>query len=157
MNRIALFLSLLLLACNGNDRPPKPDNLISENKMSDILYDVFVLNSAKGMNKKLLENNGIFPQDYVYKKHNIDSLQFAKSNEYYAYDVKTYEAIIDKVKQRIEKEKEIYDAIVLKEQKTKDSINETKSKAKLQDTIQKDSILKPKDSLRLLKKVLKQK
>ena len=90
--------------------------------MSEIIYDVFLLNAAKGINKRILEKNGILPQDYVYKKYNIDSLQFAVSNDYYSYDTETYEAIMRKVKLKIEFEKKLNDSINEKEEKTKDSL-----------------------------------
>lgn len=122
-NFLILSIVILLIGCNSSDRPKKPDNLISQDKMSDIIYDVFLLNSAKGINKKVLENTGVLPQDYVFQKHNIDSLQFALSNNYYAYDAKTYEDIMKKVKERIDTDKVIVDALVLKENKTKDSLN----------------------------------
>ncbi len=87
------------------------------------MYDVFLLNAAKGINKKILEKNGISPQEYVYKKHNIDSLQFALSNNYYSYDTKTYEKIMENVKIKIEADKVIVDALSAKEKKTTDSLN----------------------------------
>lgn len=132
---ILIYVGILLVACSGSDRPAKPDNLISENKMSEVIYDIFVMNAAKGINKIVLENHGIMPQEYVYKKHNIDSLQFAKSNDYYSYDTKTYEAIIDKVKQKLEAEKAKNEVISLKEDKTKDSLFKIKVKSKKPDSI----------------------
>ena len=103
-NLIYILIGFLLFGC-GSDRPEKPDNLIPKEKMSEIIYDVFVLNAAKGINKRILEQRGVFPQDYVYKKYHIDSLQFALSNDYYSYDTKTYEDIMAQVKQKIPTEK----------------------------------------------------
>ena len=79
---ILLFLSCL--ACS--DKPKKPDNLISETKMEAVLYDLYMINSAKGVNRKLLEKNGFVPETYILTKHNVDSLQFAESNNYYAFE-----------------------------------------------------------------------
>lgn len=132
---IFIFVCVLLLRCGNSDRPEKPENLISKDKMSDVIYDVFVLNAAKGINNRILENHGIMPQEYVYKKHNIDSLQFAKSNDYYAYDIKIYESIMEKVKQKLEAEKAKNEALILKEEKTKDSLNKVRAKAKKTDSI----------------------
>ncbi len=123
------------MGCGNSDRPAKPENLISKDKMSEVIYDVFVLNAAKGINKRILENHGIMPQEYVYKKHKIDSLQFAKSNDYYAYDTKIYESIMEKVKQKLEVQKAKNEAIILKEEKTKDSLNIIREKAKKPDSI----------------------
>lgn len=110
IQRISLLLFVLgiCLACNKIEKPEKPDNLIDKNKMVDILFDVFVYNSAKGMDKRVLENNNVTPDVFIFKKYNIDSLQFVKSNEYYAYDLKVYEELINKVEAKINAQKELY-------------------------------------------------
>ncbi len=153
---IYIVFGILIIGCGDSDRPTKPDNLISKEKMSDIIYDVFLLNAAKGVNKVVLEKNGILPQEYVFQKYNIDSLQFALSNDYYSYDTQVYEGIMEKVKLKIEQEKKINDSINSKEEKTKDSLrsarvktNDTLSKMKIQkikaDTISPiESKMKPK-------------
>ena len=110
IKRISLlvFIFGLCFACNKIEKPNKPDNLIDKNKMVDILFDVFVFNAAKGTNKSLLEKNNVTPDVYIYKKYQIDSLQFVKSNEYYAYDIKVYEEIINKVEAKIKAKKDKY-------------------------------------------------
>lgn len=127
---VYILIGFLIFGCGNSDRPSKPDNLISETKMSEIIYDVFVLNSAKGINRRILEQNGILPEDYVYEKHGIDSLQFANSNDYYSYDTKIYERIMSTVKQKIESEKKINEVLVEREEKTNDSLKAIKLKSK---------------------------
>ncbi len=102
---IIAVICLLVLACNETDKPKQPDNLISKEKMSEILHDLYIINAAKGVNRKLLETNGFVPETYVLTKYNIDSTQFANSNAYYAFDTDTYKTIVDQVKERLEKEK----------------------------------------------------
>ncbi|MFC4723166.1 DUF4296 domain-containing protein [Geojedonia litorea] len=130
MKYVICFLVCLFLACKGVERPKKPDNLIAKEKMADILFDVFILNSAKGINKRVLETNGIMPEKFIFEKYNIDSAQFANSNDFYAYDVKTYEAIINSVLERIEREKKIYEQLDKEEAKERqrkaDSIREAR-------------------------------
>lgn len=129
-----LILGLFVVACTSTQRPKKPDNLIPKDQMSAILYDLFTINAAKGVNRKLLEKNGFVPETYVLTKYSIDSLQFADSNDYYAYDNQEYKAIIEKVKARLEKEKEGHEAVRDEEQEAKksrtDSINQLKKKEK---------------------------
>jgi hypothetical protein len=131
---VIMVLSLLVISCNGNGRPKKPDNLISKNKMSEVLYDLYVINAAKGVNKKLLEANGFRPETYILTKHSIDSLQFVDSNMYYAFDIDVYEAIIDKVKARLEKEKVEFEEVQKAEGKAakrrRDSLSDIKYKIK---------------------------
>ena len=112
--------------------------------MIDILFDVFVLNAAKATEKKALEENNVTPDSYIYNKYQIDSLQFVMSNEYYAYDIKEYEEIIEKVEEKIKAKKAIYqkEIDIEEERRTKrlDSIK------KIGDT------LKPKKKLKAFKK-----
>ena len=155
------LLLLLIFSCKNNsiDKPKKPDNLIPKDTMVEILYDVSLVSSAKGVNKKLMEEKGILPEDYIYKKHNIDSLQFALSNEYYAFNLKTYEDIYKSVKIKLEKDKNHFQKLIEIEQKTKDSLNKIKKKAKdsLKKTQKFDPINEIKNSnlkkTRLLKKI----
>ncbi|WP_026754722.1 DUF4296 domain-containing protein [Sediminibacter sp. Hel_I_10] len=128
--KVILYLMLigLFLGCDNASRPKKPDDLISEDKMADILYEVFIINAAKGTAKGILEDNGIFPEQYVFEKYDIDSLQFAKSNAYYSYDIKTYDEIMSQVDTIIKINKDKYQAQIdlemdLKKQK-KDSIKQ---------------------------------
>lgn len=128
MNRFLVYilLSFFVLSCSDIDKPKKPNNLLSKNKMIDIITDISLVNAAKGMNSKLLDDKKINPVRYVYEKHGIDSTQFAENSNYYAYDIKEYEDIYVQVKQRLEKEKQKYKELEEKEKKKKDSIKESK-------------------------------
>lgn len=114
---VFIIVLLSLSGCGGIDKPKKPENLISQDKMVKILHDLNVLNAAKGVNKKVLELNGISPMDYIYSKYEIDSLQFAESNTFYAYDLKIYKSIIERVKAQLEAEKALYENEDKKEDK----------------------------------------
>ena len=63
--------------------------------MVDIFFDITVLEAMKSQTTLVLETNKINPNTYIYKKYNIDSLQFANSDKYYASDVNKYKAIFD--------------------------------------------------------------
>jgi hypothetical protein len=132
-----ILLVLVLFSCNNNKiiRPQKPDNLMSKNKMVAVLYDMSLLNAAKGSNKKILENKGIYPRNFVFEKHKIDSLQFTESNNYYAFKPKVYEEIYERVRLKLKKEKDTYQAILDTEKKERDSI--AKIKKIKQDSIKK--------------------
>ncbi len=131
MRHIFYILILIsLVGCSSGDRPKKPKDLIAKDKMSDIMYDLYILNAAKGVNRKLLELNGIMPADYIYEKYGIDSLQFAVSNTYYSYDTEVYTSIIDKMKAQLEKDKELYEKLTKEEQKVEDSLKNIEKKLK---------------------------
>ncbi|WP_400076314.1 DUF4296 domain-containing protein [Winogradskyella sp. R77965] len=141
---VILVLIGMVVACDGSDRIKKPDNLISKQKMSNILYDLYVINAAKGVNRKLLEKNGFAPETYVLTKYDIDSAQFASSNSYYAHNTEVYQDIIKKVKARLEKEKETYEEI---RQKETDSVKAKRDSVMEIGKKKKDSIKKAIDSL----------
>lgn len=130
-----LFLILLLISCGseGKKRVKKPSDLISKNTMVDIIYDMSIISAAKGVNRKLMEQEGLHPEKYIYDKYNIDSVQFAQSNEYYAFDLDAYEQIYSKVKVKLENNKKLYSDLVQIEQKQKDSIN--KIQRQLRDSL----------------------
>jgi len=104
---------LVSIGCNSNriEKPKKPKNLIKKQDMVNILYDMSIVTASKGVNKKLLEENGILPEDFIYEKHGIDSAQFALSNEFYAYNLEDYKEIFDDVKKRLAEEKKVLDSI----------------------------------------------
>ena len=140
-----IVVALTILSCDRTEKPTVPENLISKEKMVEVLYDVYILNAAKGASKTVLEKNGIFPEDYVFKKHNIDSLQFAESNAYYGFYVEEYEAILEQLELKIDANREQYQILIDKE--VEDRKRRQDSIKKLADTLTVKK--KPKPSNRL--------
>lgn len=160
LKRFLVYFVLLFIAtsCYRYDAPKKPKHLISKDKMVDVLLDIRLLSSANGVNKQTLEKKNLQPESYIYTKHKIDSLQFAESNNYYAYYVKDYEEIYTKVKDSLEVLKAHYSELLKEEaeiKKQKDSIRVISNKKKrdsIRATLKKDSLLKP-----VLKKIKEEK
>jgi hypothetical protein len=106
MRKISFLFGLLFLAFGcGNSAVRKPDNLIDEGKMVEIIYDLSLLEAIKSQKPIVLETSQVNPNTYIYKKYKIDSVQFAKSNAYYASDIKAYKEIYEKVSKRLEEHK----------------------------------------------------
>lgn len=148
LQRFLIFfcVTLLLSACYGNKKPSKPENLISKKDMVNILMDIKIMASAAGNNKAILDENGIYQEDYIYKKYNIDSLQFALSNEYYSYYMVEYESIYAKVQDSLSILKEVYlkqNELEAEKKRIQDSIAKIAS-----DTILKDKKLLIKEELK---------
>ena len=102
------FIILILFGCNENIRKIAiPDNLISEEKMVDVIYEMTLISVSKGVNRRILENNGVIPEKYIFEKYNIDSLQFALSNEFYSNDLNSYLNIYNRVKLKLQENKQI--------------------------------------------------
>ena len=115
-----LFFSLLVLSCSKNP-VPKPDNLLDEEVMVDIIFDISVLQATDGsMPNKLFENN-IKMDQYIFEKYKIDSLTYRQNQNYYAADTRKYKKIYKKVIERLEEEKIKLDGT------NKDSIGDSKN------------------------------
>ena len=103
-----IYIFLIFYSCGSlTDENVKPNNLIPEDKMIDILYDMSLISVSKGINKRILENNGLKPKKYILKKYNIDSLQFVDSNEYYSKDLEIYLSIYEEVLNKLQLNREI--------------------------------------------------
>ena len=157
---ISLFaLAVLFLSCN-KDLVEKPDNLIDKKVMGDILYDLSILEALKYQDPNSLYKNGINPKTYIYKKYKIDSLQFAKSNAYYAADYREYKKMYDDLNDRLGKENTALELIVKKEEKKEAALKKAKAK-KVMDSIKKanknknSKIKTKKDSIAQKKRDLK--
>lgn len=156
IKQVLIYLSVIVLvvAC-GSGGPKKPKNLISKNDMVNILIDARLLSSANSASKDIMEQRGLKLDSYVFDKYGIDSLQFAESNTYYAYYIKDYEEIYNKVTDSLERLKTALNEQKIKEEKEqkkreKDSINALKAKDSLDVTVKKDSLTED-----VLKKKLK--
>lgn len=141
VKRSFLILGILLIMVACGNGPKKPKNLISKEEMVSILIDAKLISSANSVNRKVMQENGIFPDSYVFNKYDIDSIQFAESNAYYTYRVKDYEEIYEIVKDSLERLKAQYE-----EQQDKE-IKEAEKRRK--DSL--NAVLKKNDSLKLLK------
>ena len=119
-----IFLSIVIISALfscGEEVVEKPVNLISKDKMIDILYDLAIINAAKSSGPTVMENMNFEPMDYIYNKYQVDSAQFVNSDLYYASLPLEYEDIYKKLENRITDEKERF--VKLGERK-KDSLIE---------------------------------
>ena len=136
----AVFCAILI-NCQSVDEPQKPDNLIKEDCMAELLSEIAFLKAAKGSFKKKMEIEGMDPQTYILEKYSIDSLTFTQSNDWYSHHLKTYEKIFEDVKMNIklatiENDRLKREADSLK--KAQDSINKLSEKKK--DSIQNEEL-----------------
>ena len=97
---IVVTILCTLLSCKETALP-KPKNLIDKDVMVEILYDIAIIEAIKVSQPFSLEAKGISAKTYIYKKYKVDSIQFAKSDKFYATDVqqytKIYQQVIDKI------------------------------------------------------------
>lgn len=102
MKNVSILICCVFLFMGCNSSVEKPKNLIEKDKMIDILYDISLLEAIKTQNI----NGGLsskMSNEYIYKKYKIDSVQFSKSNKYYASDFEEYKSMFEAVKEKLNK------------------------------------------------------
>lgn len=138
MNKIIIVvLAFLVLSCSTSTIE-KPEKLIDQATMENILYDLAMLQAIKGHSPKKLPENSINPKTYIFQKYKIDSIQFAQSNQYYSSDIAGYKKMHDNVIAKITEEKKIVDTQIKKELNSKQK-KSTASIPKKSDTISKET------------------
>jgi Domain of unknown function (DUF4296) len=164
---IAYVIILVLVAsCYKYKEPEKPKNLISKANMVKILIDLKLLSIINGPDVKVLDSNHVQVENYIYQKYQIDSAQFALSNNYYAFYVEDYEDIYNRVKDSLEALSKLYkkleeEEIIVKKKADslkllieKDSLKIVKIDS-LKLDISKDSIKEIKASINKNKRLIK--
>lgn len=124
MKQSALLLILVLsfFGCQNVEQPERPENLIPKDKMVDILMETYLLNAARSVDNKSIITKGIKMDSLIYRNFGVDSLQFAKSNAFYATDVNTYMSIFQEVETRLDVMRKKMDSLWERERDIKDSI-----------------------------------
>ena len=132
---ILIFVVISALGCQDVNMPEKPENLIAKDKMIDILKETYLINAARSVNNKAIISKGIKIDSMIYAKYQIDSLQFAKSNAYYASDINSYMIMIQKVESELLSMREEMDSIIKLDRARRDSISERLKSANKVDSL----------------------
>ena len=101
---VLVFLMVIITLSCGQSLVDKPDNLIDDDTMVEIFYDLAIIDASKYS----VYENGVSTfeaNDYILKKYKIDSLQFVKSNKYWAADVSKYKRMFKTVKEKLSDKK----------------------------------------------------
>lgn len=128
---IPIFLVVFFIGCQEVKRPEKPENLIPKDKMVAILVESYTGNAARSINNRVLRDQVVTLDSLIYTKFEIDSLQFAKSNAYYASQINEYIALLKEVEERLVNQKAEIDTIIIREARfKKDSTDKAREKLK---------------------------
>ena len=92
-----LLISIFIIGC----KPNAPENLISEEKMESIIFDIMILNASSSYDLKI--DNNMISDELIFRKHDIDSAQFYDSELYYSKNPRIHLNIYSNVKRRIQK------------------------------------------------------
>jgi len=105
MKKTAIFLLIIWFISSCSDSK-KPENLIPEDKMIDILYDLNILQAIHSNDYKLLSLYDLKPKTFIYQKYDIDSLQLIESHRYYITNMDKYKKILEKIIVRVKTKKD---------------------------------------------------
>ena len=86
-----------MIGCSSN----APEDLISEEKMESIIFDIMILNASSSYDLKI--DNNMISDELIFRKHDIDSAQFYDSELYYSKNPRIQLNIYSNVKRRIQK------------------------------------------------------
>lgn len=107
----AIVFCFCLLACQDVKRPEMPANLIPEDKMVEIMTEVYLINAARSIDNRIIIEKKLALEKFVYLKYGIDSTQFAESNAYYTSDLGMYNKLFLKVEERMVRYKKEVDSL----------------------------------------------
>lgn len=107
-NFFYIFILLLIVSCTtSNTVYERPKDLIPKDSMIALLTDMYIASSVNNVKNKFLERekNYVF---LVYKKYQIDSTRFSKSNIYYMSKIEDYGLLLEAVKFNLDSLQSIY-------------------------------------------------
>ena len=100
---IPLILIFSLVLFTGCESDGKPDNLIPEDKYTELLLEVKIMENVIQM--KNLEENRLSVLDSVFHHHDVTFEQFQKSHEYYQRQTEAQLQRIDKIRDKLREER----------------------------------------------------
>ena len=109
----SVILSVAFWSCQHVERPEKPDDLITKEKMVLIMTDVYLGNAARSVNNKVIRQNALKLDSMIYSKYGIDSMQFVRSNTYYTSRLDDYAEIFTGVEEQLTNYKQTYDSLII--------------------------------------------
>lgn len=120
MKKIFILL-ILTISCSDQNSPA---DLMSEEQMVDFLLDINIINSSRAYRNNSDLNYYNIKDTFLYKKHNIDSIQFVNSNSYYSSKPKKYLKIYYQLQKKMRSIKDSIEIELNKEtREIKDSLS----------------------------------
>ncbi len=106
---VVIVVFFIALACN-NSVIEKPKNLIEEEQLENIIYDLSLLEAVKTLPFASAFEVPV-AKDFLKKKYKLDSLTYVQNIQYYTSDFKKFRRLNDRVKKRLEAEENKYKVV----------------------------------------------
>jgi hypothetical protein len=109
--RKLFFLSVLffVFSCTKNEAP-KPDRLLSEDELEEILFEMAILQGAESQSRTS-GGDIIDTYQYIKNRFGIDSVTVVQNNMYYSHDYKNYDKMNTRVLNRLKKMRDASQAV----------------------------------------------
>ncbi len=134
MKKIIFILFITIVGCVNINKVERPESFLDIEKMSDVFADLYLIEGAIGTNRDNFMKTGTLPTDYIYKKHQIDSLVFKENLEYYNQRPDEYMEMIELTQSKLNT---IKDSIAARQQR-ENKLGELKTP--LNTLLERDSI-----------------
>ena len=97
---VASLVLALLVACSNKEKEAKPELLLSEQQMIDVLTDAYLIESV--LNHKKSVGEDVTPlqkayYDQLFEHYGITDTIFEMNMNYYSHELATLERIMDSV------------------------------------------------------------
>ena len=92
---------VLLASCTEIEKTPRPDNFYGDDKMADIMTDLYLMESSMTTNRRNFTDLKMLPNDYIYKKYGTDSVTFKENLYYYSDRHIEYKELMVMVEERL--------------------------------------------------------
>ena len=150
-----ILFVFFVVSCQDIQPVKKPAKLIGKAEMQEILYEIAIVNAARGYDIQKLSKYGVAPETYIFEKYDIDSLQYAENVSYYSSDIESYKEMYLAIQKRAEGEFTYHDSLAKRKKRIKDSLRteEVRESERKRDSVRKaDSIAGKVKTPRSLKK-----
>ncbi len=145
-----LLIGFSILSCQNTDKVKKPKNLIEEEKMTDILYDMALIDALRSTPQANSNRKISDPKAFIFQKYDIDSAQLASSQEYYLHKFKINLRMYEEVRRRLKEGRDILDSLTFKT----DSITPGRKTGNVDSIFKKFQSLRKQQSLKTKKDTL---
>lgn len=81
---VLIFLLTLFVACDKKFNAPQPDVLIEQKIIENILFDIKFLSASKSKKFKILKDNNVVADQFIFEKYKIDSITLYQNIAYYS-------------------------------------------------------------------------
>ncbi|KQC32619.1 hypothetical protein AAU57_04220 [Nonlabens sp. YIK11] len=99
-----------LAGCQNIEKSPKPDDFYGDDKMIEIMTDLYLMEASMTTNRVTFTDLKVLPHEFIYDKYETDSLTFAENLEYYTDRNDKYLELMEQVKTKMEVLRDTIDA-----------------------------------------------